>query len=110
MNNAELKAHLSSLPQPALYVLCPPLSSKFRATDTVVTYWQWGADNCARHTKLFFHMRTENIQSVREEFRQHSYVSKVAVGVIAGLGVRGYALALQAMAELLQDDREGAAA
>lgn len=70
MNNAELKAHLSSLPQPALYVLCPPLSSKFRATDTVVTYWQWGADNCARHTKLFFHMRTENIQSVREEFRQ----------------------------------------
>jgi 3-dehydroquinate dehydratase II len=46
----------------------------------------------------------------REEFRQHSYVSKVAVGVIAGLGVRGYALALQAMAELLQADSEGAAA
>ncbi len=46
----------------------------------------------------------------REEFRQHSYVSKVAVGVIAGLGVRGYALALQAMAELLQPDSEDAAA
>lgn len=46
----------------------------------------------------------------REEFRQHSYVSKVAVGVIAGLGVRGYALALQAMAELLEVDREGNAA
>ncbi len=39
----------------------------------------------------------------REEFRQHSYVSKVAVGVICGLGVAGYALALTAMAELLQD-------
>ncbi len=37
----------------------------------------------------------------REEFRQHSYVSRVAVGVIAGLGVRGYVLALQAMADLL---------
>jgi 3-dehydroquinate dehydratase II len=37
----------------------------------------------------------------REEFRQHSYVSKAAVGVIAGLGVRGYALALTAMADLL---------
>ena len=37
----------------------------------------------------------------REEFRHHSYVSKAATGVIAGLGVRGYALALQAMAELL---------
>ena len=39
----------------------------------------------------------------REEFRQHSYVSKAAVGVIAGVGVRGYALALQAMAGLLED-------
>lgn len=39
----------------------------------------------------------------REEFRQHSYVSKAAVGVICGLGIRGYALALQAMAEILED-------
>jgi 3-dehydroquinate dehydratase-2 len=39
----------------------------------------------------------------REEFRQHSYVSKVAVGVIAGLGIRGYALALEALAEMLQE-------
>lgn len=38
----------------------------------------------------------------REEFRQHSYVSKAAVGVICGLGARGYALALRAMAELLE--------
>jgi 3-dehydroquinate dehydratase-2 len=39
----------------------------------------------------------------REEFRQHSSVSKVAVGVICGLGIAGYALALTAMAELLLD-------
>jgi 3-dehydroquinate dehydratase-2 len=39
----------------------------------------------------------------REEFRQHSYVSKVAVGVICGLGIGGYSLALTAMAELLED-------
>ena len=31
----------------------------------------------------------------REEFRHHSYVSEVAEGVIAGLGVAGYVLALQ---------------
>jgi 3-dehydroquinate dehydratase-2 len=37
----------------------------------------------------------------REEFRQHSYVSKAAVGVICGLGVRGYALALTAMADII---------
>ena len=34
----------------------------------------------------------------REEFRAHSYVSRAATGVIAGLGVEGYVLALQWMA------------
>jgi 3-dehydroquinate dehydratase-2 len=38
----------------------------------------------------------------REEFRQHSFVSKAAVGVIAGLGVTGYALAIEAMSEILE--------
>lgn len=45
----------------------------------------------------------------REEFRHHSYVSKAATGVIAGLGVDGYALALRAMAKLVgaaEDDSE----
>ena len=39
----------------------------------------------------------------REEFRHLSYVSKVAVGVICGLGIGGYALALTAMADLLEE-------
>jgi 3-dehydroquinate dehydratase II len=39
----------------------------------------------------------------RESFRHHSYVSRVAVGVIAGLGVRGYTLALQALAAMLEE-------
>lgn len=34
----------------------------------------------------------------REEFRQHSYVSPVARGVIAGLGSRGYSFALEYLA------------
>lgn len=37
----------------------------------------------------------------RESFRHHSYVSKAATGVIAGLGALGYRLALTAVAELL---------
>ncbi|MCX7367078.1 MAG: type II 3-dehydroquinate dehydratase [Alphaproteobacteria bacterium] len=37
----------------------------------------------------------------RESFRHHSYISPVAVGVIAGLGIQGYLLALQALARLL---------
>ena len=32
----------------------------------------------------------------REEFRQHSFLSDIAVGVITGLGPQGYELALQA--------------
>ena len=42
----------------------------------------------------------------REEFRQRSFVSLAAEGVICGLGIRGYALALTAMSDLLLDRRE----
>ena len=38
----------------------------------------------------------------RESFRQHSYVSPIAMGVISGLGAHGYLLALEAMAVHLQ--------
>ena len=40
----------------------------------------------------------------REEFRRHSLVSRVANGVICGLGIRGYGLALTAIAEMLLDE------
>ncbi len=37
----------------------------------------------------------------RESFRHQSYVSLAATGIIAGLGVAGYRVAIDAMAELL---------
>ena len=37
----------------------------------------------------------------REEFRQHSYVSKGAKAVLCGFGVEGYALAIQGLAGLI---------
>jgi len=37
----------------------------------------------------------------RESFRNHSYVSLAATGVICGLGAKGYELAIEAMAALL---------
>jgi 3-dehydroquinate dehydratase-2 len=40
----------------------------------------------------------------REPFRHHSYVSRIARGVIVGLGGHGYELALDAMARLLSED------
>ena len=39
----------------------------------------------------------------RETFRQHSYVSLAAKGVICGFGPRGYAMALRALAAMLHD-------
>ena len=38
----------------------------------------------------------------RDQFRQHSYISLAATGVICGLGAKGYELALEAMAGLIQ--------
>jgi 3-dehydroquinate dehydratase II len=38
---------------------------------------------------------------VRESFRRHSYVSRAARGVICGLGVEGYALAITGLAAMI---------
>ncbi len=37
----------------------------------------------------------------REPFRHHSYISKAATGIVAGLGADGYELAITAMRRLL---------
>ena len=41
----------------------------------------------------------------RDEFRQHSYVSLAATGVICGLGPKGYELAIEAMANILSNSK-----
>ena len=43
----------------------------------------------------------------RESFRHHSYVAPAARGVICGFGAKGYELALEAMADIL--DKAGSA-
>ena len=39
----------------------------------------------------------------REDFRHKSFISPVATGIIAGLGVNSYVLAIQAIKELIND-------
>lgn len=43
----------------------------------------------------FIEVHLSNVHR-REAFRQHSYFSELALGVICGLGAQGYSLALQA--------------
>ena len=54
-------------------------------------------DACALLTAPLVEVHISNIHA-REEFRHHSVVSAVATGVIAGLGVDGYRLALRHIA------------
>lgn len=50
----------------------------------------------------FIEVHLSNVHA-RETFRQHSYLSEVAAGVISGLGAHGYELALQAAMARLGD-------
>ncbi|MGA3489053.1 type II 3-dehydroquinate dehydratase [Micromonosporaceae bacterium DT55] len=54
-------------------------------------------DACAMLRAPLVEVHISNIHA-REEFRHHSVVSAVATGVIAGLGVDGYRLALHHLA------------
>ena len=38
----------------------------------------------------------------REPFRHHSFISKAATGIVAGLGPLGYELAITAIAKVLE--------
>jgi 3-dehydroquinate dehydratase-2 len=54
-------------------------------------------DACAQLRAPLIEVHISNIHA-REEFRHHSVVSAVATGVICGLGVDGYRLALEYLA------------
>jgi 3-dehydroquinate dehydratase II len=56
-------------------------------------------DACALLNAPLVEVHLSNIHA-REEFRHHSVVSAVATGVICGLGVDGYRLALEHLARL----------
>ena len=50
----------------------------------------------------FIEVHISNVHA-REAFRQHSYLSDIARGVITGFGAQGYEFALQAAARHLRD-------
>ena len=54
-------------------------------------------DACAELRAPLIEVHISNVHA-RENFRHHSYLSGVATGVIVGLGVQGYLLALRYLA------------
>jgi len=52
----------------------------------------------------FIEVHLSNVHA-REKFRQHSYLSDVANGVICGLGVKGYSFALESAKEYLEKNK-----
>jgi 3-dehydroquinate dehydratase-2 len=52
----------------------------------------------------FIEVHLSNVHA-REKFRQHSYLSDVANGVICGLGAKGYSYALESAKEYLEENR-----
>jgi 3-dehydroquinate dehydratase-2 len=62
-------------------------------------------DACAALTAPLVEVHISNVHQ-REEFRHHSYVSGVATGVIVGLGVEGYILALSWLSSKLGADAD----
>jgi 3-dehydroquinate dehydratase II len=54
-------------------------------------------DACSELRSPLIEVHISNVHA-REEFRHHSYLSSVATGVIVGLGVQGYLLALRYLA------------
>ncbi|MDP9118198.1 MAG: type II 3-dehydroquinate dehydratase [Actinomycetota bacterium] len=63
-------------------------------------------DACAMRTAPLVEVHISNIHS-REPFRHHSYVSAHADGVIVGLGVDGYVLALSWISSRLERESAG---
>ena len=61
-------------------------------------------DACAMLTAPLLEVHISNVHA-REAFRAHSYVSGVATGVIAGLGVEGYVAALRWVAQQADGER-----
>ena len=55
-------------------------------------------DACAQLTAPLLEVHISNVHK-REAFRAHSYLSDIATGVLVGLGVRGYVLALRWLAD-----------
>ncbi len=103
MQAAENSIKLSSVQSNAEHVLVEAIhDAKANGVDFIIinpgafTHTSISLRDAFAGTELpFIEVHLSNVHS-RESFRHHSYLSALAVGVIVGLGAKGYALALEA--------------
>jgi hypothetical protein len=79
----------------------PHMTSPVAAPGIRPDWWLQGSDALAGVGIPFVEIHLSNVHK-REPFRHHSYVSDLAVGVIAGLGATGYRCALQFAIETIR--------
>ena len=104
----EANIELSHCQSNAEHVLIDAIHSSFEKVDFIIinpaayTHTSVALRDALLSVNIpFIEVHLSNVHA-REAFRQHSYLSDIAVGVISGLGANGYEFALNAAKSYLE--------
>ncbi len=104
----EVNAELSHCQSNAEHVLIDEIHQGFEKVDFIIinpaafTHSSVAIRDALLSVNIpFIEVHLSNVHA-RETFRQHSYLSDIAIGVISGLGANGYEFALKAAVSHLE--------
>jgi 3-dehydroquinate dehydratase-2 len=107
----ELNVQLSHKQSNAEHILLEEIHASFERIDFIIinpaafTHTSVALRDALLSVNIpFIEVHLSNVHA-REPFRQHSYLSDIAVGVISGLGAKGYEYALAAATDWLQTNK-----
>lgn len=111
-NNAEIaNVNLTHKQSNAEHILLDEIHSSFEKVDFIIinpaafTHTSVALRDALLSVSIpFIEVHLSNVHA-RESFRQHSYLSDIAVGVISGLGAKGYEYALAAATDWLEKNK-----
>ncbi|MFT6418925.1 MAG: 3-dehydroquinate dehydratase-2 [Cognaticolwellia sp.] len=111
-SNAEIaNVHLTHKQSNAEHILLDEIHSSFEKVDFIIinpaafTHTSVALRDALLSVSIpFIEVHLSNVHA-RESFRQHSYLSDIAVGVISGLGAKGYEYALAAATDWLEKNK-----
>jgi len=107
----EINVELSHKQSNAEHVLLDEIHASFEKVDFIIinpaafTHTSVALRDALLSVNIpFIEVHLSNVHA-RESFRQHSYLSDIAVGVISGLGAKGYEYALAAATNWLEKNK-----